>query len=504
MADAPLIMALDQGTTSSRTIIFDASASPVALSQMEFPQIFPQDGWVEHNPDDLWSTILTTAKAAMQEAESSGIGNVSTIAITNQRETVLVWDRKTGEAVCNALVWQDRRTSARCRAMVEDGHEATVAAKTGLLLDPYFSASKLAWILENIEGVRARAEAGDLAFGTVDTYLIWKLTNGESHVTDETNASRTSLFNIHTGNWDDDLLELFNIPASLLPRVLKSADEFGQSDPSLFGRALPIQGVAGDQQAAAFGQSCTKPGMAKATYGTGCFVLMNTGTEALTSNNRLLTTRACRTGAEPIYALEGSIFIAGAVAQWLRDELRIISSSPESETIATAMDGNGGVYLVPAFTGLGAPHWDSEARGAIYGLTRNSGREEIVRAALESVAFQTRDLFKALRADGIDAGIVRVDGGMSANNWLMQFISDVAEVPLQRPQNIETTALGAAFLAGLQACIWNNEADVEKLAGTHDTFEPMMAAEHRDSLLRDWDIAVQTTRYRAQLQQRSV
>ena len=504
MADAPLIMALDQGTTSSRTIIFDDQARPVAVAQREFPQIFPQDGWVEHNPSDLWGTIFSTACEAMQAAETSGAGKVTSIAITNQRETVLVWDRKTGEAISNALVWQDRRTSARCKAMVEAGHEAMITAKTGLLLDPYFSASKLAWILDNVEGARTRAEAGELAFGTVDTFLIWKLTRGRSHVTDETNASRTSLFNIHTGEWDDDLLALFGIPASLLPTVLKSAADFGETTPELFGRAIPIQGVAGDQQAASFGQSCTKPGMAKATYGTGCFVLMNTGTEALVSTNRLLTTRACRTGDQPVFALEGSIFIAGAVAQWLRDELQVIAQSPDSETIAASLEDNGGVYLVPAFTGLGAPYWDSEARGAIYGLTRNSGRNEIIRAALESVAFQTRDLFKALRSDGMNAGIVRVDGGMSANNWLMQFISDVAEVPLQRPNNVETTALGAAFLAGIQAGIWADEDTVAALATAEATFEPAMANATRKKLLREWDIAVRTTRYRAELQQENL
>lgn len=504
MTDAPLIMALDQGTTSSRTVIFNASGEPVAAAQQEFQQHYPADGWVEHNPDDIWNTIHTTAKEAISEAESGGHGKVAVIGITNQRETVLVWDRATGQPIANALVWQDRRTSKVCRAMVEAGHEPMIAERTGLLLDPYFSASKLAWILDNVDGARQRAEKGELAFGTVDTFLIWKLSAGQAHVTDETNASRTSLYNIHTGAWDDELLELFSIPRALLPRVLKSSAEFGHTDPSIFGREIPIGGVAGDQQSAAFGQVCNKPGMAKATYGTGCFVLMNTGTEAVASKNRLLTTRACRTGDEPIFALEGSIFIAGAVAQWLRDELRVIDASPDSEPIAAELDTNGGVYIVPAFTGLGAPHWDSEARGAIYGLTRQSGRQQIVRAALESVAYQTRDLFKALRADGVDAGIVRIDGGMSANNWLMQFISDVAETPLERPEYVETTALGAAYLAGLQAGIWKSEAELAKLAGTYAAFRPSMDETTRNALLNEWDIAVKTTRYRAELQKEAL
>ncbi|MCF6328299.1 MAG: glycerol kinase GlpK, partial [Henriciella sp.] len=451
LSDNPLIMALDQGTTSSRALIFDRAGSIVASAQQEFEQHFPADGWVEHNPDDIWKTILSTAQSALHEVESAALGTVTAIGITNQRETTIIWDRETGIPVTNALVWQDRRTSELCQQLVAAGHEPLITSRTGLLLDPYFSATKIAWILDHVDGARQRAERGELAFGTVDTFLLWNLTRGRSHLTDETNASRTSLFNIHTGAWDADLLNLFNVPASLLPDVMPSAASFGETDPALFGRTIPICAMAGDQQAAAYGQGCTKPGMVKVTYGTGCFVLMNTGHTAIQSDNRLLTTRACRVGGPPVFALEGSIFIAGAVAQWLRDELQIIDNSSDSEKIASTLAGNNGVYMVPAFTGLGAPHWDSKARGAIYGLTRQSGRAEIVRAALEAVAYQTHDLFRALAADGVAAGIVRADGGMSLNNWLMQFVSDIADVKLERPENVETTALGAACLAGLQA-----------------------------------------------------
>ena len=498
MSQAPLILAMDQGTTSSRGLVFNQAGEIVASSQQEFKQHYPADGWVEHDPGDLWRTSIETAQKAVADAEATG-GRVETIGITNQRETVLIWDRATGEPIGNALVWQDRRTAKACASLKDDGYESMVSAKTGLLLDPYFSASKIAWLLTNIDGARARAEAGELAFGTVDTFLVWKLTGGRSHVTDETNASRTSLFNIHENAWDQDLLNLFGIPASLLPEVKPSAADFGETEPKLFGRAIPIQGIAGDQQAAAFGQGCTKAGMAKSTYGTGCFLLMHTGTEAITSSNRLLTTRACRTGGTPAFALEGSIFIAGAVAQWLRDALQIIDESPETEAIAAELDSNGGVYLVPAFTGLGAPHWDAEARGAIYGLTRQSGRAEFVRAALESVGYQTADLLKALRSDGAVVGTVRIDGGMSQNNWLAQFISDVADAPLERPANVETTALGAAKLAGIQAGIWPDDESLDALSGGMTSFVPKMATADRKALLREWDIAVKTTRYREEL-----
>lgn len=497
----PLIMALDQGTTSSRTLIFDRAGKIVAAAQAEFAQHYPEDGWVEHDPEDIWNTILNTARTALSEAEQAGDGTVTAIGITNQRETALIWNRATGKPIGRALVWQDRRTAEQCRALVQAGHETMITQRTGLLLDPYFSASKIAWLLDNTKGARAAANKGDLAFGTVDTFLIWRLTGGRVHATDETNASRTSLYNIHTGGWDNGLLKLFDIPPALLPEVRTSAADYGETDAGIFGRPIPICGVAGDQQSAAFGQSCTKPGMAKATYGTGCFVLMNTGTKAVQSQNRLLTTRACRTGSDPVFALEGSIFMAGAIAQWLRDAVQIIDTSPQSEEISSQLSSNGGVYLVPAFTGLGAPHWDSEARGAIYGLTRQSGRAEIIRAALEAVAYQTYDLFKALKADGVETGVVRVDGGMSANGWLMQFISDVAEVPLERPENIETTALGVACLAGLQAGIWDDPEALTGLPGSYTRFTPSMQDSDRQSLLREWDIAVKTTRYRAQLQQ---
>jgi glycerol kinase len=502
MSQSDLILAMDQGTTSSRGLVFDHSGTIVAVSQQEFPQHYPADGWVEHDPEDIWRSALETARRAMEQAETSS-GRVATIGITNQRETVVIWNRETGKPIGNALVWQDRRTADTCAALKADGYEGMITAKTGLLLDPYFSASKIAWMLSNIEGAREKANAGKLAFGTVDTFLIWRLTGGARHVTDETNASRTSLFNIHENDWDQDLLNLFGVPRSILPEVMPSAAEFGQTVPDIFGRAIPIQGVAGDQQAAAFGQGCTKAGMAKSTYGTGCFLLMHTGDQAISSQNRLLTTRACRVSGPPQFALEGSIFIAGAVAQWLRDALKVIRDSPETEAIAAALPNNGGVYLVPAFTGLGAPHWDAEARGAIYGLTRQSGREEIIRAALESVAFQTADLIKALEADGVEAGAVRIDGGMSQNNWLAQFIADVTDTRLQRPKNVETTALGAAKLAGIQAGIWEDGDHLDALSGGMTDFMPEMAPAEREHLLREWDIAVKTTRYREDLRRKT-
>jgi glycerol kinase len=500
VAGAPLILALDQGTTSSRALAFDASGRVVASAQQDFEQIFPDDGWVEHRPDDIWSTILQTARTVMSDVATAGLGEIVSIGITNQRETVLIWDRRTGRAIGPALVWQDRRTAALCRTLEADGHEALIRERTGLLIDPYFSATKIAWLLDHVDGARAAAEAGHLAFGTVDSFLIWKLTGGRAHLTDETNASRTSLFNIHTGQWDPDLLELFRVPASLLPEVRPSRADFGQTDPVLFGRALPIQAAAGDQQAAAFGQGCVDAGMAKSTYGTGCFLLVNTGETARPSAHRLLTTRACRTGDAPVFALEGSIFIAGAVAQWLRDRVGLVGASSDTEALAAGLPDNGGVYLVPAFTGLGAPHWDSGARGGIYGLTRQSGRAELVRAALESVAYQTEDLFAALRADGVALDRIRVDGGMAANSWLMQFISDIAGLPLERPANLETTALGAALLAGLEVGVWSDLDAVRNLAGPYAGFAPDMEDAHRQALLREWDIAVRTTRYRASLQ----
>ncbi len=500
MTTSPLILALDQGTTSSRALAFNAQGRVVASAQQDFEQIFPDDGWVEHRPEDIWETSLTTARAVVDQVAREGQGELVSIGITNQRETVLIWDRRSGAPIANALVWQDRRTAQACRQLVEAGHEPLIQSRTGLLIDPYFSASKIAWLLDHVDGARAAAEAGHLAFGTVDTFLIWKLTGGRQHLTDETNASRTSLFNIHSGEWDTDLLALYRVPASLLPEVRPSRSDFGSADPALFGRALPIQAVAGDQQAAAFGQGCIDPGMAKSTYGTGCFLLVNTGETACPSHHRLLTTRACRTGDRPVFALEGSIFIAGAVAQWLRDGVGLVAASADTEALAAGLQDNGGVYLVPAFTGLGAPHWDSGARGGIYGLTRQSGRAELVRAALESVAYQTQDLFQALAADGVELDRIRVDGGMAANGWLMQFISDIANLPLERPSTLETTALGVALLAGLEAGVWPDLDTVRNLAGPYAGFAPNMDPARRAALLREWTIAVRTTRYRAALQ----
>lgn len=497
MSSAPLLLALDQGTTSSRALAFDASGRVVAVAQQDFEQLFPRDGWVEHRPEDIWKTSIDTAKKVLAEIDQRQLGEVVGVGITNQRETTLIWDRRTGKPISNAIVWQDRRTADQCAKLIRNGHEELINATTGLVVDPYFSATKVAWLLDYIEGARAAAEAGHLAFGTVDSYLIWHLTGGKSHLTDETNAARTSLFNIHTGQWDDSLLDLYNVPASVLPEVRPSRSNFGVIEKQIFGRELPIYAVAGDQQSAAFGQGCVDPGMTKSTYGTGCFLLVNTGTRAVPSDHRLLTTRACRTGDAPTFALEGSIFIAGAVAQWLRDSLGVVDQSPDTESIASGLDSNEGVYLVPAFTGLGAPHWDSAARGAIYGLTRQAGDKHIVRAALESVAYQTQDLFSALAADGVEVALTRVDGGMAANDWLMQFISDVCDVPLERPQNLETTALGVALQAGLEAGVWSDIDEVRNLAGPYEPFAPGMAASVRSELLEEWRIAVETTRYHA-------
>ncbi|MEM9780001.1 MAG: glycerol kinase GlpK, partial [Pseudomonadota bacterium] len=421
------ILAIDQGTTSSRAIIFDGSMSVVASAQEEFTQHFPDSGWVEHDPADLWSTAAGTCRGAIERA---GLRpeQITAIGITNQRETVVVWDRETGKPIYNAIVWQDRRTSALCTRLKAEGHEAMVTARTGLLLDPYFSATKLAWILDTVEGARAQAEAGKLAFGTVDSFLIWRLTGGARHVTDATNAARTMLYNIHEGTWDAEVCALLNIPMSMLPEVLDCAADFGMTRSDLFGREIPILGVAGDQQAATVGQACFQPGMLKSTYGTGCFALLNTGARPVESKNRLLTTIAYQLDGKPVYALEGSIFIAGAVVQWLRDGLKIIREASETQPLAEAADPAQELILVPAFTGLGAPYWDADCRGAIYGLTRNSGPAEFARAALESVAFQTRDLWEAMQGDwGAEEAqaVLRVDGGMSASDWSMQFLSDM-------------------------------------------------------------------------------
>ena len=493
MAKAPCILSIDQGTTSSRAIAFGKDAAIIAVVQQEFPQIYPADGWVEHNPEEIWSTTLATAKAAFVEAEAKGF-EVVAIGITNQRETTLVWDRDTGKPIYNAIVWQDRRTADACRAIAAAGHEADVRKKTGLLIDPYFSASKIGWILDNVSGGRTAAEAGRLAFGTVDSFLIWRLTGGASHVTDATNASRTSLFNIETQSWDEKLLQLFNIPASLLPDVKNCADDFGVTAAEIFGRSIPILGVAGDQQAAAIGQCCFAPGSIKSTYGTGCFVLMNTGDQMRLSKNRLLTTVAYRLGGKVAYALEGSIFVAGAAVQWLRDGINIIDDALATEGLAAGLKDNGGVFMVPAFTGLGAPHWDPDVRATVFGMTRATGRAELVRATLESVCYQTSDLFRAMAEDGVLPTALRVDGGMVANNWLVQYLADILNLTVDRPRVMETTALGAAYLAGLQAGIYSSLDDLALNWQREARFEPEMQASTRDPLIDKWCKAVDCAR----------
>ncbi|PXF29492.1 glycerol kinase [Pokkaliibacter plantistimulans] len=483
------LLALDQGTTSSRAIVFDFQGKVIASAQQEFKQHFPHDGWVEHDPEDIWNTVLATsreaiAKAGIEAADIAGIG------ITNQRETTLVWDRATGKPVYNAIVWQDRRTSDYCKEQKSKGLEEQVKKKTGLLLDPYFSATKLNWILDNVEGARQRAEQGELAFGTVDTFLIWRLTGGESHVTDATNASRTMLFNIHTQEWDRDLLEAFAVPAAVLPEVKDSSADFGQTQAEFFGAPVRIAGVAGDQQAALVGQACFQPGMAKSTYGTGCFLILNTGDKALSSANRLLTTVGYRLNGKVSYALEGSIFVAGAAVQWLRDGLKLIQHARETEQLAKTIPVNHGVYLVPAFTGLGAPFWDPEARGALFGLTRDTGIAEIVTAGLQSVCFQTKDLLAAMARDGVDIQTLRVDGGMVANDWLIQHLADILRVNVDRPAVIETTALGAAYLAGLHVGVYQSVDDVCGLWQCQQHFSPQLPEEEASALHKGWSNAV--------------
>ncbi|WP_224816046.1 glycerol kinase GlpK [Hasllibacter sp. MH4015] len=482
------ILAIDQGTTSSRAIVFDGDLRPKASAQKEFTQYYPASGWVEHDPDEIWDTVVETCKGALDKG-----GAVAGIGITNQRETVVLWDRESGEPVHNAIVWQDRRTAELCARLKADGHEAMVQEKTGLLLDPYFSGTKLAWLLDNVDGVRARAEAGILAFGTIDSFLIWRLTKGARHVTDATNAARTLLYNIRDGRWDDDILSMLNIPEAILPDVLDSGADFGET--TLFGDAIPILGVAGDQQAATVGQACFQPGMLKSTYGTGCFALLNTGDTLVTSQNRMLGTIAYQFDGKPTYALEGSIFIAGAVVQWLRDGLKIIDDAPQSAPLAEAADPSQSLYLVPAFTGLGAPHWDPDARGAIFGLTRNSGPAEIARAALESVGFQTRDLLEAMLADysAAETGNVRVDGGMTASDWTMQFLSDILGAPVDRPHVLETTALGAAWIAGHRAGIYPDQDGFAATWALEKTFEPQMDEDTRAARYAGWKDAVART-----------
>ncbi len=483
------ILAIDQGTTSSRAILYDDQAKELYTAQEEFPQIFPQDGWVEHDPEAIWQSVVRTAKKAMRQAG----GDISAIGITNQRETCVVWDKATGQPIYNAIVWQDRRTADRCRALYEAGHEPMLNEKTGLLLDPYFSATKAAWILDTVDGARAKAEAGELAFGTIDTFLIWRLSGGRAHVTDVTNASRTCLFNINTGTWDEALCELFGVPMNMLPTVKDCAADFAICDKSVLGQSIPIGGVAGDQQAASIGQGCFAQGDIKSTYGTGCFVLLNTGSKKLVSKNRLLTTIAYGLDGTLTYALEGSIFIAGAAIQWLRDGLGIIDTAAQSETLAAQSDDTNGVYVVTAFTGLGAPHWDPQARGTITGITRDTSRADIVRATLESICFQTYDLLNAMADDGAKLKALKVDGGLAANSWAMQFLADILNLPVERPKNMEATALGAALLAGHQCGLY---PDMSRFVATHQmdrVFTPSMDDEKRQALLAGWHRAVSRT-----------
>jgi glycerol kinase len=483
------LMALAQGTTSSRAMIFDKAGQVVAADQMEFEQHYPAEGWVEHDPDDLWSSSLKVARRAYEQAQARGY-EVAAIGITNQRETTIIWDRQSGKPIHKAIVWQDRRTAQRCRDLKADGVEEMFRARTGLLLDPYFSVSKIAWLLDHVDGARRAAENGDLAFGTVDSFLLWNLTGGREHATDVTNAARTGLLNLETLEWDEDLLRLFRIPAAILPRIKDCADDFGTSDPALFGASIPICGVAGDQQAASIGQCCFAPGSIKSTYGTGCFVLMNAGSRPPVSHNRLLSTVAYRLKGQTAYALEGSIFIAGAAVQWLRDGLKIIDSAAESEALASGLADNSGVYLVPAFTGLGAPHWDPDARGALLGLTRATGPAQIARAALEAVCYQTHDLLAAMESDGLAPQSLRVDGGMVGNDWAMQFLADILNITVERPAVRETTALGAAYLAGLQCGIYENLADIEQNWALEHRFTPKMEPEARKGLIHGWQNAV--------------
>ena len=479
-----VILSIDQGTTSSRTLVFSPEGEILFSAQEEFPQIYPQDGWVEHDPEAIWSTVLGTLKQAYGFAKQSGF-SVAAIGITNQRETTFVWDRKTGDPIYNAIVWQDRRTAETCRVLAQKLPAKDLQAKTGLLHDPYFSGSKIAWILDHVDGARDQ----NLCFGTVDSFLIWRLTDGKSHVTDATNASRTNLFDIHTQDWDDELLSLFNVPRNGLPKVLDSSADFGVC--TVLDEDIPIYGVAGDQQAAAIGQACFNKGDIKSTYGTGCFVILNTGTQAITSQNRLLTTVAYRLSGQTYYALEGSIFMAGASVQWLRDEMKLVENASETQAICEGLESTDGVYLVPAFTGLGAPHWAPDARGAVFGMTRGTGRDHLIRATVESVVYQTYDLFDAMAKDGVKPETLRVDGGMSANSWMCDYLADILDIPVQRPTILETTALGAAYLAGLKAGLYDNLDDVAANWSMESEFKPDLDAEIRKRRLADWSKYVQ-------------
>ncbi|HKI74193.1 MAG TPA: glycerol kinase GlpK [Pseudomonadales bacterium] len=489
----PYILAIDQGTTSSRAIVFNDNSEVLAVAQKEFTQHFPQGGWVEHDPEEIWDTTVDVVRETLQKAGVAA-ADLAAIGITNQRETTIVWDRATGQPVYPAIVWQDRRTAAYCQQLKSEGFEAEVTARTGLLLDPYFSGTKVKWILDNVDGARQRAEQGELAFGTVDSFLLWRLTGGEVHKTDATNASRTMLFNIHEQCWDDVLLEKLAIPRELLPEVEDCAADFGRTQASLFGASVPIAGIAGDQQAALVGQCCFEEGMTKSTYGTGCFVIMNTGASPVTSNNKMLTTVGYRLGGKVTYGLEGSIFIAGAAVQWIRDQMKFIADASETEAIAEATPDSRGVYLVPAFTGLGAPYWDADARGAIVGLNRDSGIHEIVTATLQSVCYQTRDLMRAMRDDGANPTVLRVDGGMVVNNWVVQHLADIVRIPVDRPSITETTALGAAYLAGLQVGIFESLATLKTRWRLERRFEPNMAENQSENLYNGWLDAVARVR----------
>jgi glycerol kinase len=491
VGQADHVLAIDQGTTSTRAILFDSEARAVAVAQRELVQHYPERGWVEHDPEQIWQDTLAVAREALADIQ---LKRVAGIGITNQRETILVWDRATGEPIHRAIVWQDRRTAEQCARLKADGAESLVQERTGLLLDPYFSAAKIAWILDHVAGARGRAERGELACGTIDCFLLWRLTGGAVHATDATNAARTSLFDIHTQRWDGELCRLFRVPEALLPEVHDNSHIFGLTTPGLFDAQLPIAGMAGDQQAALFGQACFEPGMVKSTYGTGCFMLVNTGEPAVASKHRLLTTPAYRLDGKTTYALEGSIFVAGAAIKWLRDGLGVIADASETESLATRVSDSHGTYMVPAFVGLGAPYWDPDACGAIFGLTLNATGAHLARAALEAVAYQTFDLAEAMAKDGAEpAAAIRVDGGMAANAWLCQFLADILQVPVERPQNLETTALGAAFFAGLATEVWSGVETVGRTWTRRDCFNPAMEPDRRESLIEGWRKAVAKT-----------
>ncbi|MGD9912867.1 MAG: glycerol kinase GlpK [Rhizobiaceae bacterium] len=489
------VLAIDQGTTSSRAIVFDGGMKVAGVGQKEFAQHYPASGWVEHDPEEIWQSVLTTCRQALQAAGRDA-SDIAAIGITNQRETVVLWDKATGKPVHNAIVWQDRRTAPLCQKLKKQGLEKLFSRKTGLLLDPYFSGTKIAWLLDNVKGARRRAEKGELLVGTIDTFLIWRLTGGRVHATDATNASRTLLYNIATNEWDDELLKILRVPRALLPQVKDCAADYGMTEKSLLGAEVAIRGVAGDQQAATIGQACFQPGMMKSTYGTGCFAILNTGSDLVRSKNRLLTTIAYRLKGKTTYALEGSIFIAGAAVQWLRDGAKMISKAADSGALAEQADPMQDVYLVPAFVGLGAPHWDADARGAVFGLTRNSGPAEFARAALESVAYQTRDLLDAMKKDwkgGAARTVLRVDGGMVASDWTMQRLADMLDAPVDRPTILETTALGAAWLAGSYVGVWPNAKAFAKSWALDQRFKPAMAEAERVRKLKGWRDAVRRT-----------